>query len=141
MQPWRFHLRISLTPFSALAWGLVLLTPHAHAADLGGAGIWSLLNMIWAMIGTLGGLAMLSAGFLFFRMRKYQAVLICLAIQTVPGVLTRALMFLYQQNSDAFGTWILAGLNVVSGGMTVVQWGTLGVAAFVTLVGKPSSAD
>ncbi|MBK8285371.1 MAG: hypothetical protein IPK97_11100 [Ahniella sp.] len=110
-------------------------------ADFGDAGILAPLIWIWQAVGVLGGLAMLTAGVLFWRRGMASAVLACLAIQTLPGVLSRILIWAYQANLALPGSsskGIAMVFSMIGGTVTVLQWTALGVALVITLRRQPA---
>ena len=110
-------------------------------ADFGDAGILAPLIWIWQAVGVLGGLAMLTAGVLFWRRGMASAVLVCLAIQTLPGVLSRILLWSFQSTGampGASSTHIGIVFSLIGGTVTVLQWAALGVALVITLRRQPA---
>ncbi len=127
---------------------MVLWAPiQAHAsihADFGDAAILAPLVWFWQAIGVLGGLAMLTAGVLFWRRGMASAVLVCLAIQTLPGVLSRILLWSFQSTGampGASSTHIGIVFSLIGGTVTVLQWAALGVALVVTWRRQPAPDD
>lgn len=111
---------------------LAVLSPLALASGLGELGFGNLLSAIWAIVGILGSLAALAAGFLFYRMGQPKALFILFAILIIPGVLSRTLIFLFQYSPEGLSSLPMVALNVLSGLVTLVEWAALVVAAVMT---------
>jgi hypothetical protein len=117
---------------------LILLPATAMASPHSGFGgdVFDALATLWQLIGILGGIAMFAAGVLFWRLGMYRAVLACLAVQTLPGVITRTLVFLIQSGDSLSMTdrvgWMPL-MQLVSGTVSVAQWAALVAAVAYTL--------
>lgn len=116
---------------ASLLGALLALSSPARAAGLSEMAIWPLVDLIWSVVGILGGMAMLLAGFLFLRMGRYQAVFVCLAIQTIPGILSRTFLFFFKQSPDLLSTYVSAVMSLISGAVTVAQLAALVVAGLL----------
>lgn len=121
--------------------GLLLAAPLAGASLDGDMGVPILdaLRTVSQVFGVLGSLAMFAAGVLFYRLGRTRLLLTCLAIQTLPAVVSRTVMFAYQQDTTLLAGarigWI-SGLQLLGGCVTVAQWAALGLACFLLMVGS-----
>lgn len=112
---------------------LAALTQTAIADDFGSLGLNSLLGSIWSVFGILGGMAALGASFLFYRMANHRALFALIAVLLVSGIISRTVILLLQFSGIGYGGLPMTALNVLSGVMTLVEWGALviaGVMAF-----------
>lgn len=119
---------LALTSLSLMA-----ITETAIAGDFGSLGLNSLLGSIWSVFGILGSMAALGASFLFYRMANHRALFALIAVLLVSGIISRTVILLLQFSGIGYGGLPMTALNVLSGVMTLVEWGALviaGVMAF-----------